>query len=306
MQPTAGWCVALGFFEFLFATIIFVTLGSVGVTYLAGRAVWRGGKKLLGMARERKQLTEGRPPDPQEAQDVVVEYTYESDEPTPHRKTGLDAAPRTGEGIKPGEGTRIDPAARASVSARPSDYVHLDVDKGCTEEDIIRVMRGYVSDGVVGERASAVNLTLEGLRRRKQSLSAELDATFQPRSLSWERFAAPIQAAFDAILRNAALLANRIQAFDTAGYVRLFKSVQRDSMGEHAGSESRAERLRLYQDMLASLDALQETNDGLVFELDKLAGQLADVQRSEDKGAESATLDEIRRLVDEAKYYRSH
>ena len=125
---------------------------------------------------------------------------------------------------RPGEGTRIDPAARASVSARPSDYVHLDVDKGCTEEDIIRVMRGYVSDGVVGERASAVNLTLEGLRRRKQSLSAELDGTFQRGTISWDKFAAPTYAALDAILRNAALQANRIQTFDTAGYLRLFKS----------------------------------------------------------------------------------
>ena len=299
----------MGIFEFLLSLILLGTVGSAVVTYLAGRAAWRGGKRLLGWARKQHLLGDGRPADPQEAQDVVVEYTTEDDEPAP-RKTGLDAAPRAGDGIKPSAATRIDPAARnsyASVSSRSADYVHLDVDAGSTEDDIARVMRSYVDDPVLGERAVSVIQTLESLRRRKQSLSAELDATFQRGSLSWERFAAPIQAGFDALLRNAALLANRIQAFDTAGYVRLFKSVQRDATGGlHTGADKRSQRLQLYQDMLLSLDNLQETNDGLLFELEKLAGELADVQRSEDASDESATLDEIRRLVDEAKYYRNH
>lgn len=265
----------MGFFDFLITLIVLVTVGSVGVTYLAGRTVWRAGKRLSGWMRERKLLESGQRAT-QEAQDVVVE-------PVEAVQDVVD------------------------VSPQQVDYVRLDVESGCTPDKVIEVMSAYVSDPVMGERAEAVIQTMRSLKRRRQSLAAELDGTFQHGSLSWEKFAGPINAALDSLMRNSALLGNRIQAFDSTAYVRLFKSVQRDQMGgEHAGYANRAERLRLYQEMLASIDALQETNDALLLELDKLASELGDIQRDGGSAAESATLDEIRRLVDEAKYYRSH
>ena len=69
-------------------------------------------------------------------------------------------------------------------------------------------------------------------------------------------------------------------------------------------NSTRAERLRLYREMLASLDAIQETNDGLLLELDKLAAELGTLSSAGTSDGSDLIIEEIRRLVDEAKYYR--
>lgn len=279
----------MGFLDLLFTIIALTAVGSAAVVYFAGRAAWRGGKRLLGWAREQKLLEGGRQTATQEARDVVVERMDGPDGATPPRP----------------EGVRTQSYTRPAPATEPTAYVRLDVEEGTTPEQIVEVMRAYEGDQVLGERASNVIHTLSSMRRRRQLLEAEIDGTFQRESLSYDKFALPAQAAFDAILRNAALMANRIQAFDAAGYLRLFKSVQRDSLGgEHSGASTRAERLRIYQEMLASIDTIQETNDGLLFELDKLISELGNLHHADSSATSDSILSEIHRLVEEAKYYR--
>ena len=68
----------MGFFEFLLDLIIISMLGAAGITFLAGRAAWRGGKRLLGWMNEQKKLP-GTPQDPtREAEDVVVDVRTRS------------------------------------------------------------------------------------------------------------------------------------------------------------------------------------------------------------------------------------
>ena len=56
--------------------------------------------------------------------------------------------------------------------------------------------------------------------------------------------------------------------------------------------------------MLADLDAMQENDEGLLLELDKLAAELSTISASGQSDKGESILDEIRRLVEEAKYYR--
>ena len=186
------------------------------------------------------------------------------------------------------------------------DYIRLDVDKGTDEADICEVMRSYLDDDLLGTRARAVIDTLGSAQRRRTILFAELDGTFHEGTLSWDKFAGPAHAAYDAILRNSAQLANRIQAFDTAGYRRLEDTMR---TGGKSGintnvSETRERRWRLYQEMLASLDALQETNESLLLELDALAAEVSSITSSSTGDRGDQIIEEIHRLVEEAKYYR--
>lgn len=269
-----GGAETLGFFGFLFSLIVFSTVVSLGMTYFIGRAAWRGGKRLAGWVRERKLLP-GTPQDPsREAQDVVVEP--------------VDAIP-----------SNYTPASESF------EYVHFDADGVVNARELIKVLGHYTQDPVLGERAAAAIQTLRSAERRRKSIDAELDDAFQHGSISWQRFASPAQAAFDSIMRNSALLTNRIQAFDTQGYIRTFKSVQRDAgTAERTGAQQRVERLELYQKMLADLDAMQENDEGLLLELDKLAAELSTISASGQSDKGESILDEIRRLVEEAKYYR--
>ena len=281
----------MGFFDLLFSIIALTAVGSAAVVYFAGRAAWRGGKRLLGWARDQKLLEGERKGATQEAQDVVVERMDGRQGKTPPNPQGTTV--------------QEPPRAQAKPTSEQAAYVRLDVEAGTTPKQICEVMRPYESDPVLGERASGVIQTLSSLRRREHMFAAEVEGAFQRGSLSYDKFALPAQAAFESIRRNAALMGNRIQAFDTAGYLRLFKSVQRDALGEeHAGASTRAERLRIYQEMLASIDTIQETNDGLLFELDKLITELGNVSQAGGTAESDSILSEIHRLVEEAKYYR--
>lgn len=270
----------MGFFEFLLDFIIFSTAVSFGVAFIAGRAAWRGGKKLLGWARAQKRLP-GTPQDPaREAQDVVVER--------------LDDQPQNARG--------------AQSAVKRADYVRLNPDEGDTSGDVIKVMRNYLADPVVGKYAQSVIDVLDSAEIKHRSLFTELESTFQRGSISWEKFAAPSYAALDAILRNSALLANRIQSFDTAAYLRLQNTMgtewrRMDDVTNHT-NQTREERWRLFKSTLASFDSILETNESLLLELDKLAAELVTLTASSPTEQSDKIIEEIRRLVDEAKYYR--
>ena len=265
----------------ILAAIVAVDFGLFGLALLFG-ARWavRTGRRLLGWARERNLLpgetTPKVPQDPSRpARDVVVE---------------------------PVEQTQ---AAPVSQPQPRKGYVRLDPDNGTTFADVAKVMRDYVNNPVLGGYAQGVIDTLDSADLRHQSLFVELEGTFQPGSISYDKFAGPANAGFDSILRNSAYLANRIQSFDTAGYLRLKESLERDVQnGTSGGTGARAERWKLYCEMIDSFDRLQETNESLLLELEKLSGELATLSASDPTDQSDYIIEEIRRLVEEAKYYR--
>lgn len=214
--------------------------------------------------------------------------------------------PRQSSGKRPKAPAGATTATPDSATAH-HEYTRLDVDAGATAETISAVMRGYVNDAVLARRARAVIDTLESAEHRRGSLFAELDGTFQRGTISWDKFAGPAYAALDSVLRNSALLANRIQAFDSAGYLRLREDMAAEAAGgddERHHSETRQRRWELYREMLESLDTLQDTNEGLLLELDKLAAELSTINGPGQGENSDQIIEEIRRLVDEAKYYR--
>ena len=163
---------------------MFSTAVSLGLTYVAGRAAWRGGKRLIGWVRNQRLLPGSAQNPSQEAQDVVVEPAgWESDRGTPRRPEGA-------------EGPRV-----RKTQQRPS-YTRLNIDDTLTADQVIRVLRRLQGNQVLGTRAVAVIDTLNSADMRLESLLTELDATFQRGSISWEKFATPSYGAYDAILRN--------------------------------------------------------------------------------------------------------
>jgi hypothetical protein len=302
--------------------IVVVGLVSWGFTVLV---VWHQGKRLLGWAKRRLLLgrgssddpddndeDKGRPrrPDVMEAQDVVVEdFGDERDDKRGRTKESDRAASDDDWPYEEDDPVRVrrETGGHASVrkTRQRAAYERLDADSGATAQDCVRVTKSYASDPVLGPRVEALVSTLESADLRRQTLLAEIDAAFAPRTMSWDKFSAPVHDALDAILRNSCLLSNRIQAFDTAGYRRVFRSVQSDGGVQDASQGSKAsERLRLYQEALTSMDAVQQTNDDLLLELDKLAAELDEITGSGHESHGDAILREIERLVREAAYYR--
>ena len=282
----------LGFLGYLLALIVFGNLAVGAGLFVLSRHAVRAGRRLIGDARKRLELDGETQAPSREAEDVTVETvggeTYKSSGKRPKAPEGASAATPSG-------------------TQGHHEYTRLDVDAGATNETISAVMRGYVNDPVLGRRARAVIETLGSAEHRRGILFAELDGTFQRGTISWDKFAGPAYAALDSVLRNSALLANRIQAFDSAGYLRLREDMAAEADGvdgERHRSETRQRRWELYREMLGSLDTLQDTNEGLLLELDKLAAELSTINGPGQGENSDQIIDEIRRLVDEAKYYR--
>lgn len=314
---------ALGLIWFIVGTVLFGNVMAGVIAVILGKRLFRSGRKLLERMRENRELPGRRVSDPREAQDVTVEpipdeqMSSKKGRPQAPEGVGYSSQPRqtqnqgaqqtwqTSQQVWEVPQPRT-PGARPSTSTETRDYIRLDVDNGADEAAICEVMRAYTSDDLLGARARAVIDTLGSAQRRRKILFAELDGTFHEGTLSWDKFAGPAYAAYDAILRNSALLANRIQAFDTAGYRRLEDTMRTGGKNgvNTSVSETRERRWKLYQEMLASLDALQETNESLLLELDALTAEVSSITSTSTGDRGDQIIEEIHRLVEEAKYYR--
>lgn len=188
---------------------------------------------------------------------------------------------------------------------RPKSYEYLDVDSGTTSEHISKVMRNYVDNAVVGAYARDVIDALDSAEFRKRSLHGEIDSKFAEGSISWSRFANTADSALDAIVRNCALLANRVQAFDEVEYIRLeqfFRSGGRS--GDEASDRARLQRWKLLEDTRKEMDEIRAANEGLLLELGKLSAELGKLTSTASHDKSTQIAEEVSKLVDETKYYK--
>jgi len=189
------------------------------------------------------------------------------------------------------------------------EYEHQDVDTGATADSIKRVLKRYTRAKVVGQRARAGIANLEDEERKNAAFQAILEKKFQRDSLSWSKFVVAADMTHDAIVRNCASLANRMQVFDRAGYQKEElghrSSTWRESQAQVGQSLSQpsTEKQRVLQEGLDQMDALLASNDRLLTELDKLTIELGKLTDADSNADGERIVEEIRTLIDDTKYY---
>jgi hypothetical protein len=60
----------------------------------------------------------------------------------------------------------------------------------------------------------------------------------------------------------------------------------------------------VFDQTLAAMEQMEEADESLLLELDKLASELVIISSADNTENGDQIIDEIRRLVEEAKYYR--
>lgn len=185
------------------------------------------------------------------------------------------------------------------------DFEYLDVERGTTAAHIVDVMQGYLEDYISGDYARSVIDALDAAEFRRRSLMPEIESKFEPNTISWDRFVGPAQAALDAVLRNCALLANRVQSFDSMDYARMEQFYRNGGFDGNGNTDPvRLQRWKLLYDTKREMDDLRSTNDGLLLELGKLSAELAKLSSSQTHEESTRIAEEVSKLVDETKYYR--
>lgn len=190
------------------------------------------------------------------------------------------------------------------IAAQPAhvvrDYEYLDVEAGTTADEVHRAMEAYEGAPYVGEYARAVMGALDKAEFRLKGLSAAIDREFEPNTMTWDRFMAPVEVAMDGILQNCVQMANRVQGFDVSEYERLTRLEKVSAIEE---GSSNAERLKLFERTIDEMRELREANDQLLFELEKLQDELSKLSEAGGGSSTDDIAEEIRKLAEDAKYY---
>ncbi len=201
---------------------------------------------------------------------------------------------------KPDPKTLPPNAGPSTVPVASRDYKHLDANAGTTPQEVIGLMRKYEQDSVVGMHASSVIRLLESAELKHKSLLATIEAEFPKGSISYDKFASPVEVALNGILQNAISLANRVQSFDSAEYLRMERLYKAGAI-ERGSTQMR--RWSLIQTSKAEMDDMMGASDGLLLELDRLGSALAKLRNASTEEETERIAQEVRQLTEDTQYY---
>ena len=188
------------------------------------------------------------------------------------------------------------------------EYQYLDEDGGASSAEISSILKRYTRADGVDTRARKALAQLDGANRKRENLRALISGKFTEGSLSWDKFVAAVDAAYEVLLRNLTQLTNRVQTFDAEDFrvqkrERSGAAFKRDGISDDVQDQ----RWEAMQASLAEMDGILTANERLLLDLDKFAlelGQLDQEGSSENRVDEM--LEEIRQLTEELKFYKEH
>ena len=178
-------------------------------------------------------------------------------------------------------------------------YAYLDEEKA-TPESVTKTVLPFEDDAVLGTYARGVLNTLNKAELRRKGIYAVLEEEFEKSTLTWDKFSVPVDQALERVVHKAAQLANLMQAFDSKEYQRLSRLEQ---AGALKSGNTDVDQLRVMNSSLNEMDKLQEDNNQLLLELEKLQAELTRLATSGYDSKTDAIIDEIRKLTDDTQYY---
>lgn len=188
---------------------------------------------------------------------------------------------------------------KALNAPEKKSYAYLEEDKA-TQESVSQIVRGYVDDGALGMQAQAVLSTFENANLRKKGIYSLLEQEFEQGTMSWDKFSVPVDTALEGIVKNAAQIANRMQAFDSAEYLRMYRI---DEAGGYDDESMEVQRLAVMKRTLKEMKDIQNDNDRLIVELEKLQAELTKLATAGYDTQTDQIVAEINQLTEDTKYY---
>lgn len=187
-----------------------------------------------------------------------------------------------------------------AAAKQPKPYAYLDADKGLSKKRVIEVAQSYTANEALGIYAQDVIETFNRSEVLRNDIGALLSKEFEEGSLTWDKFSVPVESACEGILSNATQIVNRMQAFDSAEYLRLNRI---ERAGGLEGKQTDQHRLEVMRSSLDEMGTIQQANDRLLLELEKLQAELNKLSGEDVESATDVIAAEIRELVDDTHYY---
>jgi hypothetical protein len=183
-------------------------------------------------------------------------------------------------------------------------YKHLDRTAGTTPDDIVNVMKRYVHADAVDTRARTTITEVENATRKRDGIVNLLSGKFAEGSMTWDRFVVATDSAYQTVLDNCVLLANRIQTFDVQDYRMLARSRGASFKKDAIPDDLQEERWLTLNDALSEMDDIITANEKLLLELDRFSAEIGQLNQLGTDERTAEMLEEIKNLTEEAKLYR--
>ena len=183
--------------------------------------------------------------------------------------------------------------------------LYLDQDTEPDPQDIQRSLRTYLHARGIGTRARAASNQVRAAVEKRNNLTIVIESKFPPGTLSHTKFMSAVDTAYNVLLRNCAIIANRINFFDVRDYQMLERANSSVLPSRTAAPKDiQQERLELMNMSIQTLDNIIAANEKLLLELDKLAIELGTVGLESSETNTNDMLDEIGVLTEQTRYYQ--
>ncbi len=170
-------------------------------------------------------------------------------------------------------------------------------------EEVLPLLREYVDEPYVGGIASDAIDQIESTTRKRTRLRKAIASQFSEGSLTWDRFTGLVDQAVHTVIRNAALLANSIQAFDRVEYAKDLNDLKRASHSNASDLSVQKAQVEVHEQSLQYMHQILSANERMLLELGKLELEIGKLDAGENLANNDATIEELTNLIEETKYY---
>ena len=151
---------------------------------------------------------------------------------------------------------------------------------------------------------SDVTDQLERADKYMRSFDDILAVKFSKGSMSYDKYASVIDTAIQSVIRNATLLASRIQMFDEEGYYKIRSLIdtgeyRRDDIDD----KLQEQKDELYQANYKSITDMVNLNEKILLQLDHLSSEISSMDSSTLEQDNNVILEEITTLIHDTQYY---
>ncbi len=178
------------------------------------------------------------------------------------------------------------------------------LEEGKTEK-LMPVLSSYRGKFGIGPIAETAVRQLANLEKKAPVLSQMIQDKFEVGSMSYDRFATPIENAMATVKGNSFTLVREMEGFDDDEFQKLSKAIQ---SGEYRhdviDDEIQRERYTIYQHRISEMERIVSTNEQMLLMLDRISIELSKLQSNQIDREGSQLLQEIEELAKTAKYYQ--
>ena len=151
---------------------------------------------------------------------------------------------------------------------------------------------------------SDVTDQLERADKYMRSFDDILTVKFSKGSMSYDKYASVIDTAIQSVIRNATLLASRIQMFDEEGYYKIRSLIdtgeyRRDDIDD----KLQEQKDELYQANYKSIIDMVNLNEKILLQLDHLSSEISSMDSNALEQDNNVILEEITTLIHDTQYY---